>query len=68
MVTIHDFEPSAMPSFIGSVGIVLTMSRFGVAIGVICQTMFLSERENSIFSNKRTKMTSENKVSTKINA
>ena len=38
------------------------MSTFGVAIPVICQTMFLSERENSIFSNKSTKMTSEKTI------
>ena len=35
------------------------MSIFGVATGVICQTIFLSERENSNFSNKSTKTTSD---------
>ena len=45
--------------FIGSVGVVPSMSTFGVEIGFICQTISLSERENSIFSNRSTKTTSE---------
>ena len=52
---------SARLSVIGRVGFVLSMSTFGVAIGFICQTMSLSERENSIFSNRSTKTTSGNK-------
>ena len=35
------------------------MSIFGVTIGVICQTMFLSDKENSSFSNRSTKTTSK---------
>jgi hypothetical protein len=54
----HTFESTRL-RFIGIVGIVLTMSTFGVIIEVICQTMFLSDRENSIFSKRSTKMTSE---------
>ena len=38
------------------------MSTFGVAITAICQKIFLSERENSIFSNRSTKMTSKKTI------
>ena len=56
----HTFEFTRL-IFIGSVGVVLSMSTFGVAIGFICHTISLSEGENSSFSSRRIKTTSGKK-------